>query len=104
MAVFFSFPTLFRRLFRHFLCIFSNQSAFAIAKAVDVPVYTVEQGAATLVYACTSADPDLLAGYHFKDCTRQAFGRKAENPGLQKELWDVSVKLAGVQPIITSRM
>ena len=62
---------------------------------LNVPVFTIPQGAASSIYCATSSDPAIFDynGNFFVDLKNTPLAPIAENPKLQKDLWVLSEKL-----------
>jgi NAD(P)-dependent dehydrogenase (short-subunit alcohol dehydrogenase family) len=58
---------------------------------------TPEQGASTIVYLATSSDVAAASGGYYTDCRQAEPTRVAQNDDDARRLWEVSLRLAGLQ-------
>jgi NAD(P)-dependent dehydrogenase (short-subunit alcohol dehydrogenase family) len=70
------------------------QRALNVAK---VFARTPEQGAQTMLHLASSPDVAKITGGYFHDCKQLEPSAEAQNPDVAQRLWDVSMKLAGLE-------
>ena len=58
---------------------------------------TPEQGASTIVYLATSPDVAAASGGYYADCRQAVQTHAAQNDDDARRLWEVSLRLAGLQ-------
>jgi len=68
------------------------------AKSFKLPLLTVAQGAANTLYLCGSTAPEVLkGGNYFVDMKPGATKKIVSDRELQKQVWQLSLKLVGLQ-------
>lgn len=68
-----------------------------LRKGFNISGNSIESGAATSVYLASSPEVEEVSGEYFVDRKPEDAGAQATDPALQKQFWQISAELTGLQ-------